>query len=139
MTRVPMMAAALTVLLAVMMSPASADQPTVVTINFPPFEDVNPCTGLLHTVNISLTRFIHDGHNNNFVVHVERTGFTDSGYTMFSGHLQLVDNAQVLISSFKDLWRNDDGSIFEAARTLIVNENQGEIQVDEGGLRCIHT
>jgi len=133
-----MMAVGLSVFLAVLTAPASADQPMVLT-NVVTFVDENPCTGLDHTITIFLNAFIHD-HNNNFVVHVERTGITDSGYTMFNGHAQFVDNSHVIVNTFKDLWRSeDDGSMFEAAFTMIVNLNQGEIKVQEGAIRCIHT
>jgi hypothetical protein len=131
------MAVALAVFLAVIVAPGSADQPTVITVNVAPFTDVNPCTGLLHTVNISLTIFLHDGHNNNVVQHVDRSGFTDSGYEMFSGQSQSVNNGHVITAHFRDLWRNDEGSIFEAAGRLKVNLNQGVVQINEAGLRCI--
>jgi hypothetical protein len=123
--------------LVVTMAPALADAPTVLTDEVT-FVDENPCTGLDHTITIFMTVFVHEDHNNNLVVHVERTGITDSGYTMFNGQLQFVNNSHVVVQTFKDLWRNDDGSTFEASALLVINLNQGEIKVQQGAVRCIH-
>jgi hypothetical protein len=138
MTKFSNLVGAVAVGLVVTITPASADAPTVLT-NQVTFVDENPCTGLDHTITIFMTAFVHDDHNNNFVVHVERTGTTDSGYTMFNGQSQFVDNSHVVVQTFKDLWRSDDGSMFEAAALLVINLNQGEIQVQQGAIRCIHT
>jgi hypothetical protein len=138
MTKFSNLVGVVAVSLVVTMAPALADAPTVLTDQVT-FVDENPCTGLDHTITIFMTVFVHEDHNNNLVVHVERTGITDSGYTMFNGQLQFVNNSHVVVQTFKDLWRNDDGSIFEAAALLVINLNQGEIQVQQGAIRCIHT
>jgi hypothetical protein len=138
MTKFSNLVGVVAVSLVVTMAPALADAPTVLTDQVT-FVDENPCTGLDHTITIFMTVFVHEDHNNNLVVHVERTGITDSGYTMFNGQLQFVNNSHVVVQTFKDLWRNDDGSVFEAAALLVINVNQGEIQVQRGAIRCIHT
>ncbi len=127
---------ALTVLLATMMAPASADEPTEIALPPEVFVDVDPCTGDDHLVTIFLDLFLHE-HNNNVVAHLIRSGFTDSGYDMFAGNEHFVGNGHVIIDGFKDLWRNDDGRMFEAAGRFVLNLNQGEVKVDDLALRCI--
>jgi hypothetical protein len=66
-----------------------------------------------------------------------RTGFTDSGYELFAGNEIQVDNGNVFISKFKDMWRNDDGRMFEASGRFIFNINQEEVKVDSFVFGCI--
>ena len=130
------LAALLTVSLATLIAPASADKPTELQDHVV-FPDVDPCTGDIHEVNIFFDVFLHEGHKKNVVVHTKTTGFTDSGYEMFAGSTHIVENDHVFIRGNKDLWRNDDGQMFEAASTFVLNLEQGEVKVDNFGLRCI--
>ena len=135
--RLPMLAAAFATLLCAVMAPVLADKPT--ELSFPPavFVDFDPCTGEFHEITIFFDVFLHEGHKNNFVGRAVRTGFTDSGYELFAGNEIQVDNGNVFISKFKDMWRNDDGRMFVASGRFIFNINQEEVKVDSFVFRCI--
>jgi len=128
------LAAALTVSLAAMMAPASADEPTAIPFSTPPDSMyTNPCTGEeMIPFEIVGTTYFHFGHKNNFVARSERTGFTDDGYTLFSGHEHFVDNGHAENWFLQDLWRHDDnGSMFEVSFRFVINLNTGEAKVEE--------
>ena len=56
--------------------PVLADKPVTFTDSVT-FTDVNPCTGVDHELTIEFVVSIHE-HQNNFVVHLDRSGTTDS-------------------------------------------------------------
>ena len=101
------------------------------------FQDIDPCTGSLHEITIFLDIYEHQEHPNNFLAQVVRTGYTDSGYEMFSGNEIFRINKNVVISKFKDMWRNDDGRMFEVSGQFILNFRQNEVKFDGGTFRCI--
>jgi hypothetical protein len=121
----------------IMMAPASADEPIVITPPPNVFVGVDPCTGDLHGVSIYFTVFVHTDHNNNIVIHLDRTGFTDSGYEMFAGQGHQVVNTGVLTFSLTDMWINEDGRMFQATERVLVNFEKGEVIYDEFRARCI--
>ena len=115
-----------------------ADKPILVTPPGPDvFDDVDPCTGEMHEVTIFVDAYEHPEHQNNFVVRIVLTGFTDSGYEMFSGGENVVANNGVFGGRVKTFWRNDDGRMFEASEIFWWNENQLEVKVAKGTLRCV--
>lgn len=116
---------------------AAADRPANFTVNIGPFVDVDPCTGELHEVTLFFDIYEHQGHNNNFVAKVIRTGWTDSGYEMFAGGETFIINQGVVMGRFKDMWRNDDGRMFEVSANFVLNFNQFEVKVNRFGFRCI--
>jgi len=64
------LAAAVTLVALVVAVPATADPPTAFPFEFV-FDDVNPCTGGIHTVTIAGTTFVHD-HDGRIVASSER-------------------------------------------------------------------
>jgi hypothetical protein len=62
--------------------PAAADAPTEIPFEFV-FDDVNPCTGDIHTVTIAGTTSVHE-HDGRIVAVSERTIMTSP--TGFVGH-----------------------------------------------------
>jgi hypothetical protein len=115
--------------------PVLADEPVTFTDSVT-FTDVNPCTGVDHEVTIDVVVSIHE-HQHNFVVHVDRSGTTDSGFTMIAGTESFVANANVERGAFTDQWRHPDGSKFVAQGQFVFNLNQSELLVDNSSLRCL--
>jgi hypothetical protein len=116
-------------------SPVLAEAPVTFTDSVT-FTDVNPCTGVDHEVTIDFLVSIHE-HQNNTVVHVDRAGTTDSGFTMIAGTNSFVANSNVERGTLTDQWRHPDGSKFVAQGQFVLNLNQGEVLVDNGSLRCL--
>ena len=114
-------------------SPASADQPIEFSYSFT-FPSVNPCTNEPHEVTIEVDARLHL-HQNNEVAHESRTGYTDDGYVMDHGVFSHGFNGNVHRDAFNDMWRNDDGSKFQARGVLV--EREDGIIVDNFSLRCI--
>ena len=56
---------------------------------------------------------------------------------MFSGNEIFLINKNVVISKFKDMWRNDDGRMFEVSGQFILNFRQNEVKFEGGTFRCI--
>ena len=116
-------------------SPVLADRPVTFTESVT-FTDVNPCTGADHEVTIVSVVSVHE-HRNNTVVRLDRSGTTDSGFTMIAGTESFVANANVERVTLTDQWRHPDGSKFVAQAQIVLNLNQGEVLVDNGSLRCL--
>ena len=114
---------------------ASADRP-LEAVGSEVFTDVNPCTGLDHEITLDLVFRVHL-HDGREVVHVTRTGSTDSGYVMEQGVQIFVLNGRVIRAAFTDNWQNSDGSIFKAQGTFVANLTTGDTLVDRFSLRCI--
>lgn len=128
--------AVVALLIGVMAAPASADRPTVFGPFTNTFTDVDPCTGLLQAVTVTITFNDHEDHNNNFVGRAETTGTTDAGYVMIGGHDQFVANENGVRGSFKDVWRNaDSGDKMQASSKLRIVGNA--MVIDEFELRCV--
>ena len=125
------------VLIGLMAAPAAADQPTVFgPFTDGPFPDTDPCTGLEMFVTINLTFYDHIGHGNNFVGRADKTGTTSSGYVMVGGHDNFQANNNVVIGSFKDVWRDPvDGTKIQATGRLRIAGNS--MVIDEFDLRCV--
>lgn len=129
--------AALTLAMLVSALPVTADAPTRVEFGPFVFVDIDPCTGTPHEIAIFVEAYEHRDHNNNFVATVVRTGFTDSGYELFSGNEVTQFNRNAVMSRFKDSWRNDDGRMMEVSGKFILNFNRGEVKLERFTFRCI--
>jgi hypothetical protein len=88
------LAAALTlVALALMLAgPAAAHAPIESSWVFA-FDDVNPCTGDMHTVTIAGTRSVHD-HNGRIVAHDARTITTSPTGSSATGRTRMSSTAR---------------------------------------------
>ena len=118
-------------------APAMADRPTEVPFALGVFIDVDPCTGDLHEITIFIDTFVHLGHPNNVVDRGVRTGFTSSGYELFTGNDIIVENNGVFVNPFKDMWRHPDGRMFLARGVFVFNINTDEVQVVNSTFECI--
>jgi hypothetical protein len=117
-------------------APASADEPVTYPGSFSDV-DVNPCTDKEITLNINLDFRDHVGHENNFVGHASRTGWTSDGYVMDHGIGNFQVNGNVLHEAFKDTWRHPDGSAFRGVFTRVVDMRTGEVKVMRFDARCL--
>jgi hypothetical protein len=130
-----LLAALLGVVALVFAVPAAADPPTAFPFEFV-FDDVNPCTGLTHTVTIAGTTFVHD-HDGRIVAHSERTITTSP--TGFVGHGtdSYVLNGQVEMFRLTDLLTNPSGDRIRARFVIVVDLSTGTVRVAKGELTCL--
>jgi len=112
--------AALTVAL-----PASADSPAALPFEFV-FDDVNPCTGLTHTVTIAGTTLVHE-HNGRVVATSERTVTTSP--TGFVGHGTdtYVLNGQVETFRLTDILTSPSGDRIRAHFVVVLDLSTGRV------------
>ncbi len=123
--------------------PVETIRPSYLTTNAPvaiPFEvtfdDVNPCTGLIHTVTISGTTFVQtiDGR---VIARSERTITTSP--TGFIGHGtdSFVANGQVMMFRLTDILTNASGDRIRALFVQVLDLSTGTVRVEEGGVKCV--
>jgi hypothetical protein len=115
--------------------PAAADPLTAFPFEFV-FDDVNPCTGLIHTVTITGTTSVHD-HDGRIVAHSERTITTSP--TGFVGHGtdSYVLNGQVEMFRLGDILTNPSGDRIRARFVIVVDLSTGTVRVEKGELTCL--
>jgi hypothetical protein len=115
--------------------PAAADPPTAFPFEFV-FDDVNPCSGLIHTVTITGTTSVHD-HDGRIVAHSERTITTSP--TGFVGHGtdSYVLNGQVEMFRLGDILTNPSGDRIRARFVIVVDLSTGTVRVEKGELTCL--
>lgn len=115
--------------------PAAADPATALPFEFV-FDDVNPCTGGIHTVTIAGTTFVHS-HDGRTVARSERTITTSP--TGFVGHGtdSSVENGQVVMFRLADVLTNAGGDRVRARFVLVLDAATGSTKVLQGGLTCL--
>jgi hypothetical protein len=114
--------------------PAAADSPTAFPFSFT-FDDVNPCTGDMHTVTIAGTTFVHF-HGDRIVGYSERTITTSDGF-VGHGRDSGVENGQVETFTFLDILANASGDRFTARGVFVFDVSTGTIRVDRFELTCL--
>lgn len=119
----------------VLATPTSADEPTAFPFEVV-FDDVNPCTGKVHTVTIAGTSFVHS-HDGRTVVHSVRTISTSP--TGFTGHGadSFVANGQIEMFRLADILTNATGDRIRARFVLVLDVSTGTIRVAKGGVVCL--
>jgi hypothetical protein len=130
-----LLAALTSAALVVFAPPAAADAPTAMPFEFT-FPDVNPCTGLIHTVTIAGTTFVHS-HDGRVVGYSERTITTDP--TGFVGHGtdSFVENGQVFKFRHTDILANPTGDRIRASLVIVVDLSTETVRVERGELTCL--
>jgi hypothetical protein len=115
--------------------PAAADPQTAFPFEFV-FDDVNPCTGDIHTVTIAGTTFVHD-HDGRIVAYSERTITTSP--TGFVGHGtdSYVLNSQVEMFRLADILTSPPGDRIRARAVIVVDLSTGTVRVEKGELSCL--
>jgi hypothetical protein len=128
-------AVTLTVVALAFAAPAAAEPPIAIPFEFV-FDDVNPCTGDIHTVTIAGTTFVHS-HDGRVVAYSERTITTSP--TGFVGHGTdtFVDNGQVLMFRLTDTLTNTSGDRIRARFVTVVDLSTGTVRVEKGELTCL--
>ena len=129
------LAAAVTLVALVVAVPAAADPPTAVPFEFV-FDDVNPCTGDMHTVTIAGTTSVHD-HDGRIVAVRERTISTSP--TGFVGHGtdSYILNGQVEMFRLTDVLTNPSGDRIRARFVIVFDLSTGTVRVEKGELTCL--
>lgn len=123
-------------LLLVAALPASADPPVVDSFEFT-FDDVNPCTGLTHTVTITLKVFQHHHHGERFVERGETTiTTTPTGFSGGGTHT-LVDNGQTIVFRSTDMVANETGARIRVRIVFLLDLSTGTVRVDKGEFTCV--
>lgn len=115
--------------------PATADPP-VQDIFEETFDDVNPCTGLTHTVTIGFVFHQHN-HGERFVEHGETTITTAPTGFVGRGTTTLVENGQVLVFRETDILSNDAGDRIRARLLFVMDAATGTVKVEEFELTCV--
>jgi hypothetical protein len=111
--------------------PAAADPPTEIPFEFV-FDDVNPCTGDIHTVTIAGTTSLHE-HDGRIVSQSERTITTSP--TGFVGHGtdSYVLNGQVEMFRLTDVLTNPSGDRIRARFVIVFDVATGAEKAFAGG------
>ena len=125
-----------TVLMTALMSSVEADRPIGFPVLTDTFWDIDPCTGQPQEVVLMGYAYLHE-QRNNFVFKVERAGFTNSGYALFSGSLREASNGHSYQFFFNDKWRAEDGRMMQVSGNFVFNLNTSEVKVDKFVFRCI--
>jgi hypothetical protein len=115
--------------------PASADRPTAFPFEFT-FPDVNPCTGLIHTVTIAGTEWVHE-HDGRVVATSERTITTSPTGYVGHGTDTYVLNGQVEMFGLTDILTSPSGDRIRAHFALVVNLSSGKVTFAGGPPTCL--
>jgi hypothetical protein len=100
-------------------APAVADPPTEEVQPLDVFDDVNPCTGLIHTVTIAVTLSVHD-HQGTEVVAGDSVISTSTGFSG-QGTASFTSNSQVERFHFIDMLTNDEGDRIQAKGVFVID------------------
>jgi hypothetical protein len=111
---------------------AAADRPVEQPLH-EVFVDVNPCTGLEHTVTVVGTFFRH-AHGDQSLYRLERTVTTSSG---FSGRGVEIGIQHDRIFVVNDVLTNDATGEQMTAHAVIVENASGGVRVFRLELRCL--
>ena len=112
-------------------APAAADAPTPFPLH-DSFVDVDPCTGLEHTVEVTGTFFRHS-HTGGNTYHAERTITTSSGY-LGRGVEVSVDHERIFV--LNDVLARANGDRIRA-HLVVVRDADWNARVERFRLVCI--
>jgi hypothetical protein len=112
----------------------AASAPTAVPI-FEQFDDVNPCSGLIHTVTFTGTAWVHE-HNGRFIVRAQRTITTSSGFEG-RGTDTFVGNGSVFKVTLNDMLTHPSGDRIRPHFVLVVDVSTETVRVLKGSLTCV--
>ncbi len=113
---------------------AVAGAPNPIPI-FEQFDDVNPCSGLIHTVTFTGTAWIQETDGRT-VVREKRTITTSSGF-LGRGSDTFVDNGNIQKLTLNDMLTNGSGDRIKAQFIMVFDLSTATVQVLRGGLTCV--
>jgi hypothetical protein len=120
-------------LVATLAGPAAANAPVAIPfVN--EFRDLNPCTGLFHTVTVTGTLYVHD-NNGALVVTGDRSITTSTGYEG-RGRFTRVVNGSVMKVMLGDRLVSASGSVIDAGFHIVVDLSDGSVKHLKGGVTC---
>ncbi len=115
---------------------ASSSAPIPVPI-FAQFDDVNPCSGLVHTITVTGTAWTKE-LDGRLVVREQTTITTSSGFEG-RGTDTFVDNGGIQKFSYDAMLANASGDRIRAHSILVVDLSAGTVQVFKITLTCVGT
>lgn len=115
--------------------PAAADPPTGVPFEFV-FDDVNPCTGDIHTVTIAGTTRVHD-HDGRVVATSERTITTSPSGFVGRGTDTYVLNGQVETFRLTDILTSPSGDRIRAHIVVRLDLSTGVLKISGSPPTCL--
>jgi hypothetical protein len=111
---------------------AAADAPTPFPLH-DHFVDVDPCTGLEHTVDVTGTFFRHN-HANGNTYHADATITTSSGYVGHGVEVS-VDHERILV--LNHLLAQPNGNRIRAKIVLVWDADFTALRVERFRLECV--
>jgi hypothetical protein len=96
------------------------------------FVDVNPCTGLDHTVTVTGTLFVYERGVHGLSHRLDRTITTSSGFTGHGTEIS-IDHDRIFV--VRDVLANDAGEHL-LAQLVFVQDAQGTPRVERADIRC---
>ena len=120
----------------VVVAPVAAADPPTQFMPTDTFVDVNPCTGLDHTVTIALTISEHS-HGERVVAHAHRTVTTEPTGFVGRGTFSFVDNGQIAKFTSTDVLTNSAGDRIRARNVIVVDLSTETFRVEKGELTCL--
>ena len=115
--------------------PAAAEAPSEIPFEFV-FDDVNPCTGDIHTVTIAGTTSVHN-HDGRIVAYSKRTITTSPTGFVGRGTDTYVLNGWVEMFRQADILTSPSGDRMRAQFVIVFDLSTGTVRVVAGGLDCL--
>lgn len=114
---------------------AAADAPTEVTFTFE-FDDVDPCTGQIHSVSFEITAYQHH-HDGRFVEHAKTTITTSPTGYVGGGTHTLQINEQNLVFRSNDMLANDMLDRIRVRIVVVLDLATDSVRVEEHDFTCV--
>lgn len=116
--------------------PALASEPEYIEYPVGPVVRLDPCTGTPLEIMLFVERYAHF-HKNNRLARYMYTGYTNTGYELFSGFELRQINEHVVRFHYKLMWRHEDGRMWESTARFVDNIEKQELVVNLSNDRCI--
>ena len=121
---------------AALATPATGNPPRVIEDSFT-FDDIDPCTGGIHTITFDVTVARHE-HDGRVVAHSELVITTSSGYIGRGVEEEIVNGEKFSIVA-RHMLTNPNGNKIQARVTLQVDLKTFEVRRDETVVRCVRS